>query len=137
MLASCKTGRPIVQQVGTSRALTHITCVTVTCVTSCRPKTERSGGAILASGVVDLTHCVLENNSAYIGPAVSNTVSVSISRTEFDGNALMGNDGYFLDVNTSVSNCRMLLQDFQLLFEHIPKSMVVNISFDVGTCSLA
>ena len=127
----------LVHQVVTLRALIHVLSVTVACATSCRPITERSGGAILSSGRVYLTHCVLENNSAYTGPAVSNTFFVFMSWTEFDGNALLCNAGYFLGVNTSVSDCRKLFMTFRCLLEHIPQGMVVHMSFDVGLCSLA
>ena len=67
----------------------------------------RTGGAVITSGVVSFTRCAFKNNRAYTGPAVSNTVSVSISWTEFEDNALLCEEGYFLDFNTNASYFRI------------------------------
>lgn len=48
----------------------------------------RSGGAILVAGTVDLTDCTFRGNQADTGPAVSNTMTVTLSSTELISNTL-------------------------------------------------
>ena len=60
----------------------------------------RSGGAILASGIVSLDHCVLEGNQASIGSAITNAVSASLQFVDFINNTLLCDDSrHFLDWN--------------------------------------
>lgn len=58
----------------------------------------QSGGALLASGEVLIDSCNLTGNQAASGPAVSNTVTVTLNSTELTGNTLLcEGDGFFLD----------------------------------------
>lgn len=57
----------------------------------------RAGGAVLASGVMFVDSCTLSRNRAFLGPAISNTVSLTISSTEFDDNTLYCDEEEFLD----------------------------------------
>lgn len=60
----------------------------------------RSGGAILASGIVSLEYCVFVGNQAGVGSAVTNTVSVSFSFVDFINNTRLCDDSaLFLDWN--------------------------------------
>ncbi|CAM9706213.1 unnamed protein product [Ascophyllum nodosum] len=63
----------------------------------------RTGGAVLTSGVAVIVNCVFDRNRAYTGPAVSNTVLVSMTWVDFDDNALLCDGGYFLDFASNVS----------------------------------
>lgn len=60
----------------------------------------RSGGAILASGVVSLDYCVFAGNQAGLGSAVTSTVSVRFYFVDFINNTLLCDDStHFLDWN--------------------------------------
>lgn len=62
--------------------------------------TGRSGGALLASGVVSLHDCLLLANHASVGAAVTNTVTVAFSFVQFINNTLWCDDrALFLDWN--------------------------------------
>lgn len=62
------------------------------------PSTGRAGGAILGSGDLGLTDCIFTGNQAAVGPAVSNTVTVTLSSTTLAENTLTcDDDGLFLD----------------------------------------
>lgn len=67
------------------------------CVPLATLNTGRARGSILTSGVTKLYDCLLSGNGGYTGPAISNTVSLDIYSTEFEGNALLGGDAFFLD----------------------------------------
>lgn len=69
----------------------------VFCVRLANPNTGRAGGALLTSGVTKIYGCLFSGNRGYTGPAISNTVLLDIHSTEFDGNALLCGDGFFLD----------------------------------------
>ena len=76
----------------------------------------RSGGAVLASGIVGLDDCAFVENHAVVGSAVMNTVSVSLSFVDFVNNTLLcDNPGLFLDWNdVSAATCRLeMLQNIR------------------------
>lgn len=70
----------------------------------------RTGGAVLTSGITSVNRSVFSGNQAYVGPAISNTVSLSVGWTEFDGNTLLCDDGHFLDW-ANVSDCKISDQE--------------------------
>ena len=67
----------------------------------------RSGGALLASGVVNLHDCLFLGNHARVGPAVANTVPVSFSFVDFINNTLWCDDSALsLDWNDVSENSK-------------------------------
>eukprot|EP00904_Undaria_pinnatifida_P002436 jgi/Undpi1/12193/HiC_scaffold_5.g01869.m1 len=65
---------------------------------------RRSGGAILASGIVGLDGCAFVENHAVVGSAITNTVSVSLLFVDFVNNTLLCDDNsLFLEWNDSSS----------------------------------
>lgn len=78
--------------------------------------TERAGGAILVSGNVDVTNCVLANNKARLGPAIYNTVAVTLESTDVCDNQLLCDDGSFLDWNlVSTLNLRPVMERREIM----------------------
>ena len=66
--------------------------------------TGRAGGAVLTSGVTELWNCVFYDNHASLGPALSNTASVTLNNTAFNNNTLVcDDDNLFLDWKKNVS----------------------------------
>lgn len=62
-------------------------------------KAGRAGGAVLVSGIVKLSNCILVDNEARLGPAVYNAVTVTLISTDVCDNQLLCDDGSFLDWN--------------------------------------
>lgn len=71
--------------------------------------TGHAGGAILASGVVNVDGCSFSGNHAFLGPAVSNTVSLRVAGSYFDGNVLYCDETAYLDW-TNVSSSSAVVQ---------------------------
>lgn len=67
--------------------------------------TGRSGGALLASGTVEVDSCVFQWNRAPTGPAVTNVLSIDLENSEFRNNSLWCTDGLYLDWK-NVSNLK-------------------------------
>lgn len=59
--------------------------------------TGRTGGAILASGVVRVNDSGFYTNSAQVGPAISSTVPIQMKASTFVNNTLLCDDTSFLD----------------------------------------
>lgn len=73
-------------------------------------KTGRAGGAILTSGTATVKNCLFSGNRATLGPAVSNTATVTLENTAFRDNALFCDDvdgSMFLDWQSVSSEKRM------------------------------
>ena len=61
--------------------------------------TDRAGGAVMVSGVVEFRDSVLVDNEARLGPAVYNAVTVRLVSTDVCDNQLLCNDDSFLAWN--------------------------------------
>ena len=67
----------------------------------------RSGGALLASALVNLHDCLLLGNHARVRPAVAHKISVSFSFVDFINNTLWCDDSaLYLDWNDVSDNSK-------------------------------
>lgn len=65
---------------------------------------DLAGGALYAAGTAELYDCVLSNNRAVLGSAVSSVVSFELQDSDFRGNSLLCDDNrFFLDWKNNVS----------------------------------
>eukprot|EP00903_Cladosiphon_okamuranus_P015420 g14243.t1 len=76
---------------------------------------DSAGGAMYAAGTAKLDDCVLSNNRAAQGSAISSVVSFSLQNSDFRGNALLCHDNrFFLDWANNVSGYEIACDQCQL-----------------------